>query len=361
MVLCKTDDVVLLKGFRVGIVRYRGNVSGHNEMFVGVEIFMTDSVAGNSDGTYNGKRYFKCDIKRGIFMKESEIQRVITGEVLLNKLVKVNEQKKKLEQENSNYEVMADLYLKKSSQWKEQLKNLEIAHDELESEIEFLKRQLMVKEKEKNWKMLNRIPNGKYNNNKNEKINQQNDPFKMISNNNTNALHIYLTSNKHIINAFNDPEKGNLPIWSVRNNNIEALKILHEFDADLDQCDDLGWTPLMYTVIYNNYEIAKLLIEYGCDIEAVDHGCWSSVIFCCILNNSKILKLLAKHDGNIDRFIYANKNPLILCAERGFFNCLKILRQYNVDIMDAVNIVQHSNHQLMTPINRKKSVQVLSQ
>eukprot|EP01083_Nonionella_stella_P202966 740975_1 len=96
MVLCKTDDVVLLKGFRVGIVRYRGNVSGHNEMFVGVEIFMTDSVAGNSDGTYNGKRYFKCDIKRGIFMKESEIQRVITGEVLLNKLVKVNEQKKKI-------------------------------------------------------------------------------------------------------------------------------------------------------------------------------------------------------------------------------------------------------------------------
>ena len=85
---------------------------------------------------------------------------------------------------------------------------------------------------------------------------------------------------------------GNLPIWAVRNSSIDAIKLLNEFNADLDQCDDLGWCPLMYSIIYNNYEMAKLLIKYECDIESVDFGCWSCAIFAAILNNDKMLRLL---------------------------------------------------------------------
>lgn len=205
MVICTEDDVVLMTGFRVGVVRFRGKVNGHNETFVGIEIFMSDSQNGNSDGSYNGVRYFKCDSKRGIFMEESKVQRIITGEELLNKLVKVNEQKKVLDQENKNYEVMADLYLKKINQWKDSLKNLEIAHDELQTEIEFLKHQLMIQEKTKNFRSC-----GDQNEQKqqNGKLASQNDPFQMISNNDIKALKNYLSSNQHIINAFNDPEKG---------------------------------------------------------------------------------------------------------------------------------------------------------
>ena len=172
---------------------------------------MSDSQNGDSDGSYNGVQYFKCDPKRGTFIQESKIKRVISGEELLNKLVRVNEQKKVLEQENKNYEVMADLYLKKINQWKESLRNLEIAHDELQTEVEFLKHQLMVQEKTRTFtQKLNygdqehKQQNGKL---------LQNDPFQMISNHDIEALKSYLSSNKHIINAFNDPQKGMVYIY----------------------------------------------------------------------------------------------------------------------------------------------------
>ena len=355
MVTCSKNDVVLITGFRVGIVRYRGNIIGHNNnnIFVGIEIFMTDSQNGNCDGSYNGQRYFQCDIKRGIFIQETKIQRIITSEELLNKLVKINEEKKLLQEENKRYEVMADLYLKKSIEWKESLKNLEIAHDELQTEIEFLKYELMLK--------LSDDGGGGGDDDNDDDDENKNDPFQMISNNNLSELEIYLSSNEHIINAFNDKKKGNLAIWSIKNNNIKALNILYKFNCDLDLCDDLGWSPLIYSCIYNNYKIAKLLIlKYKCNIEILDYGCWSCVIFCCILNNDKILSLLAKNNANLDRFIYANKNPLIICAERGYFKCLKVLKNNNVDLMDAINIVKQSNHKEMTPINRKKSIQILS-
>eukprot|EP01084_Bolivina_argentea_P114947 204529_1 len=322
---------------------------------------MTDSRAGDTDGVYNGQRYFECSPKRGIFMVEERIQRVITSEELLNKLVTLNEQKKMLDEENKNYEVMADLYLNKSKTWKEQFKNLEIAHDELESEVEFLKRQLMLFEQHQMRSQNDFIAHPMANDNKvKAKPDQNCDPFEMISLNDLSALKEYISTNKHIINAFNDPQKGNLSIWAVRCNNINAIKILHEFDADLDQDDDLGWTPLIYCCIHNNYPMAELLLKCECDVEGVDYGCWSPVIFCCLLHHDEILKLLAKHDANMERFVYANKNPLILCAERGFFKCLQVLKDEDVELMDAFNIVKQSNHRQMTAINRKKAIQVLN-
>ena len=136
---------------------------------------------------------------------------------------------------------------------------------------------------------------------------------------------------------------------------------MNEFDADMDQYDDLGWCPLIYCIIHNNYEIAKLLIKYECDIEAVDFGCWSPSIFASILNNDKMLRLLGENNANLERFVYANKNPLIICAERGHHKCLKVLKDFDVDLFeDGLNIVKQSNHKEMTPSNRKKSIQVFT-
>ena len=116
----------------------------------------------------------------------------------------------------------------------------------------------------------------------------------------------------------------------------------------------------MYSIIYNNYEIAKALISFGCDVEVLDDGCWSAVIFCCILNNDVMLNLLAQNGANLNRFIYANKTPLILCAERGYFKCLKVLKDFNVNLDGAIEIVKESDHKLITPTHRKKSLQILN-
>mmetsp|Transcript_23887 Transcript_23887/g.37919 ORF Transcript_23887/g.37919 Transcript_23887/m.37919 type:complete len:362 (-) Transcript_23887:231-1316(-) len=361
MVVCNLNDVVLLTGFRVGVVRYRGNIVGRNAIHVGIEIFMSDSEEGDCDGSYQGRQYFQCSKSRGLFIPETSVQRIITAEELLNKLIRANEDKKNLQQENENYEVSLKLYLKKSSQWKEALANLEAAIIELETELEFAKQELMLREREKQKLYESKW----YDVADDDPDKAENDPFHLISKEDSEGLQAYLSKNNHDdIDAFSDAEKGNLAIWAVRNSNYSAIKILAKFHADLDQCDEMGWNPLIYSIIYDDYEMAKLLVKHGADIEYVDicsPNSWTPVIFCCILNNSKILNLLAKNKANLDVCIAANKTPLVLCAERGYYKCLKVLRNYDVDLIDALNIVKQSNHKEMSPMNRKTSIQLLCQ
>ena len=63
-------DRVIVRGQRPGTVRYLGRLEGHrteidNEVFAGVQL---DHPAGVHNGTFNGKRYFSCPAKHGVFL-----------------------------------------------------------------------------------------------------------------------------------------------------------------------------------------------------------------------------------------------------------------------------------------------------
>ena len=63
-------DRVIVRGQRPGTVRYLGKLEGHrteidNEVFAGVQL---DQPAGLHNGTFNGKRYFSCPAKHGVFL-----------------------------------------------------------------------------------------------------------------------------------------------------------------------------------------------------------------------------------------------------------------------------------------------------
>jgi ankyrin repeat protein len=52
--------------------------------------------------------------------------------------------------------------------------------------------------------------------------------------------------------------------------NIELVKLLLEYGADVNSKDDDGYTPLSIACKYKNTELVKLLIEHGADIDMVD-------------------------------------------------------------------------------------------
>ncbi|KAI6655227.1 hypothetical protein LOD99_2515 [Oopsacas minuta] len=63
-------DRVIVKGQRPGTVRYLGKLEDHkndlgNEVFAGVQL---DYPVGVHNGTFNGKRYFSCPAKHGVFL-----------------------------------------------------------------------------------------------------------------------------------------------------------------------------------------------------------------------------------------------------------------------------------------------------
>jgi CAP-Gly domain len=73
----EVGDRVVVDGLLTGIVMYMGRVDGASEEHVGVEL---DVSIGDTDGTLNGKRYFKCGAGKGVFRRRSEVKRYMESE-----------------------------------------------------------------------------------------------------------------------------------------------------------------------------------------------------------------------------------------------------------------------------------------
>jgi len=93
----KLGDCVLIKQ-GVGIVRYIGPVEGAKEeqIYAGVELKDGEG-EGLNDGCAYGKRYFLCDYKQGVFVRN--IPKVLPPEQLLLQLEKLNADLKKMSRE----------------------------------------------------------------------------------------------------------------------------------------------------------------------------------------------------------------------------------------------------------------------
>jgi len=64
------NDVVRLKD-GTGIIRFIGNVDFAKSVWFGIEVFPPES--GDHDGIVDGRRYFECPARRGIFIKKKQI------------------------------------------------------------------------------------------------------------------------------------------------------------------------------------------------------------------------------------------------------------------------------------------------
>ena len=75
-------DVVLFQG-GIAVVRSFGKVKFGRGEWVGLEL---SGPMGDTDGSKNGVRYFKCKKRHGLFIRLSDVKRKITAEELLLKL-----------------------------------------------------------------------------------------------------------------------------------------------------------------------------------------------------------------------------------------------------------------------------------
>lgn len=93
------NQVVLVKGALVGTIKYIGKlpIDGEEKNRVGIKL---GEGSGDSDGSYGGVRYFDAPNSGAIFVPPTEIQRIITSEELLNKIIQLNKKKK-----NNNAEI----------------------------------------------------------------------------------------------------------------------------------------------------------------------------------------------------------------------------------------------------------------
>lgn len=66
----REGDRIFMRNGLSGVIKYIGEVEGQNEEWVGLEL---DKPEGKNNGSINGKKYFECKDKYGIFLKYNKL------------------------------------------------------------------------------------------------------------------------------------------------------------------------------------------------------------------------------------------------------------------------------------------------
>ncbi len=163
-------------------------------------------------------------------------------------------------------------------------------------------------------------------------------------NNNNKILTLLLKSidfnkRKEIINHYDNNRYIPL-IYSIENNNLEAIYIIMQYGADLNRKIFNNMTPLMYAIDKNNIDIISALLSLNVDIYSIDDFGRNIIMHASFNRNIEILILL------LNRITPSKKYKMINCIDNMFntplINSIKLndFDSFNALIEHGANINQ---------------------
>lgn len=94
-------------------------------------------------------------------------------------------------------------------------------------------------------------------------------------------------------------KKNTLLHYAAQYNNMDAVKILHKLNVNIDASNKIGLTPLHMAIIFGNYEIASFLIKNGANVAAKTEKGFTPLHYAYNQNNAELIKQLIKNGAPI--------------------------------------------------------------
>jgi len=69
-----------------------------------------------------------------------------------------------------------------------------------------------------------------------------------------------------------------------------VVKALIAAGVDIDETDDIGWTPLLHAIEYGHETTVQILTDAGADINKASHSGWTPMLLTRKKGYDKILK-----------------------------------------------------------------------
>ncbi|CAL1290793.1 unnamed protein product [Larinioides sclopetarius] len=110
-----------------------------------------------------------------------------------------------------------------------------------------------------------------------------------------------------------DPQK--LILWAAEKNELETMKTLLEEDPDLVNARDNDlYTPLHRASYSNNVEVIKMLLSYDADISAKTRDGWEPLHCACKWDSIEAVSLLLQNGADVNAQTVGHITPLHLAA-----------------------------------------------
>lgn len=101
-----------------------------------------------------------------------------------------------------------------------------------------------------------------------------------------------LLSDRSGLNYQDEPDGWTPLIYSIYYANSRARQMLLDFDANINQEDFSGRTPLMFAAIRGDFELLNQLLSLGADPNAADHKHKNAMDFAIEYRQQKCITLL---------------------------------------------------------------------
>lgn len=113
---------------------------------------------------------------------------------------------------------------------------------------------------------------------------------------------------------------------AIDENNIEDVETIINQIEDLDNFNFNieGTNPLHYAILEDNIEIVKILVEYGADVNLKNNN-YTPCMSATFVGNLEIIKLLVEYGGNCDLITTRGHSAFQLACKRGHKEIVKYL------------------------------------
>ena len=91
----------------------------------------------------------------------------------------------------------------------------------------------------------------------------------------------------------------------------EAVHLLISNGADIDACNEDGWTPLFFAVSKCHIEIIKVLLENGADFNKIDKSLSSCLHYAVEEGCCRAIDLVLQHSEKVLLFQRNTENRLV--------------------------------------------------
>jgi len=143
------------------------------------------------------------------------------------------------------------------------------------------------------------------------------------------------------VNSSNSNGRSMLACCCNNTNRMSIINLLIDNNADINQTDRHGSTPLNIASEYSNLDIVKKLLNHKADPNINDNDGDSPLICSMWKNNMEISKLLIDHKANINLTNNILKSPLDYALENGL-TTFQINQLFGIDF-EIENLLLNEN------------------
>lgn len=122
---------------------------------------------------------------------------------------------------------------------------------------------------------------------------------------------------------------------SIDTGNLRAIRLFIEADAELEQTNYLGWTPLMVASFIGGEQAAILLITAGADVNARDNLGYGPLHWACNQGFAKVAELLVQKGAFVNAKSDKGLTPLLQAATSGHADVVRFLILSGAVVNDA--------------------------